>query len=41
MFINRVRFSVVGREVAVFGYPELEGCTGTLDKDGMAMLRLL
>ena len=36
MFKNGVRFKVAGKEVTVFGYPELEGCTGTLDKDGMA-----
>ncbi len=36
MFKNSVRFKVAGKEVTVLGYPELEGCTGTLDKDGMA-----
>lgn len=36
MFKNGVRFEVAGKEVRVFGYPELEGCTGTLDKDNMA-----
>ena len=36
MFKNSVRFKVAGKEVTVSGYPELEGCTGTLDKDGMA-----
>ncbi len=35
MFKNSVRFKVAGKEVTVLGYPELEGCTGTLDKDGM------
>ena len=36
MFKNSVRFKVAGKEVTASGYPELEGCTGTLDKDGMA-----
>lgn len=36
MFKNSVRFKVAGKEVTVLGYPELEGCTGTMDKDGMA-----
>ena len=36
MFKNSVRFKVAGKEVTVLGNPELEGCTGTLDKDGMA-----
>lgn len=36
MFKNSVKFKVAGKEVTASGYPELEGCTGTLDKDGMA-----
>ena len=36
MFKNSVRFKVAGKEVTALGYPELEGCTGTMDKDGMA-----
>lgn len=35
MFKNSVKFKVAGKEVTASGYPELEGCTGTLDKDGM------
>ena len=36
MLKNSVRFKVAGKEVTVLDYLELEGCTGTLDKDGMA-----
>ena len=36
MFKNSVKFKVAGKEVTASGYSELEGCTGTLDKDGMA-----
>ena len=36
MFKNSVKFKVAGKEVTASGYPELESCTGTLDKDGMA-----
>ena len=31
-----MRMIIAEKEVVVFGYPELNGCIGTLDKDGMA-----
>lgn len=31
-----VKFEINGMDVTVNGYPELEGCTGILDGDGMA-----
>lgn len=31
-----IKFKINGNDVRVLGYPELEGCIGILDKDGMA-----
>ena len=36
MRTNTINFTIDGKEVYVHGYPELEGCCGILDGDGMA-----
>ena len=33
-----IKFKINGNDVRVQGYPELEGCIGILDKDGMAFV---
>ena len=36
MNTDSIKFKVKGKDVTVSGYPELEGCEGTLEGDGMA-----
>ncbi len=36
MNTDSIKFRVKGKDVTVSGYPELEGCEGTLEGDGMA-----
>ena len=36
MNTDSIKFGVKGKDVTVSGYPELEGCEGTLEGDGMA-----
>ena len=36
MNTDSIKFKVKGKDVTVSGYPELEGCEGTIEGDGMA-----
>jgi hypothetical protein len=36
MNTDSIKFRVKGKDVTVSGYPELEGCEGTLEGDGIA-----
>ena len=36
MNTDSIKFRIEGKDVTVSGYPELEGCEGTLEGDGMA-----
>ena len=36
MNTDSIKFRIKGKDVTVSGYPELEGCEGTLEGDGMA-----
>ncbi len=37
MNTDSIKFRVKGKDITVSGYPELEGCEGTLEGDGMAL----
>ena len=36
MSTSAIEFKIMGKKVSISGYPELENCIGTLDRDGMA-----
>ena len=36
MNTDSIKFKVKGKDVTISGYPELEGCEGTIEGDGMA-----